>query len=157
MGVSIDQGSNVDLSTIAAGGAEFVKRLQDFTDRKNAADAAYERLGIGKDAAAEQDKAARMVSEAKVEADALLKKHFEQIASSKAAVEEWATETKRITLAAREAAEAKEKHADQRHASLDAREAELARREQALDQRVRQIKAAADDDHAKRMAEIAKL
>jgi hypothetical protein len=73
-GVSIVEGGGgggYDAQSILSGGADFLARLQQFTDAKNQADAAYERLGIGKNVAEQMDLAARMTADAKAEAESI--------------------------------------------------------------------------------------
>jgi hypothetical protein len=51
-GVSISEGgAGLDVTTVLQGGDAFMKRLQQWQDAKSAHDAAYERLGIGTNAA----------------------------------------------------------------------------------------------------------
>jgi hypothetical protein len=68
-GVSIDSGgSNLDVATILNGGADFLKRLEQWQAAKAEHDAALANLGIGQDAVAARDEAARQLDAAKAKA-----------------------------------------------------------------------------------------
>lgn len=94
MGMSIDQGPNIDLSAIIAGGADFLARMQQFKDAKETAEQALASLGLGKDARAALDEAARTLSEAQNKRDADLAAFMKQTTDTKAAIEDWAAATK---------------------------------------------------------------
>lgn len=94
MGMSIDQGPNIDLSAIIAGGADFLARMQKFKDAKETAEQALANLGLGKDARAALDEAARTLDEAKNKRDADLAAFMKQTTDTKASVEDWAAATK---------------------------------------------------------------
>src|SRR5258705_9580207 len=94
MGMSIDQGPNIDLSAIIAGGADFLARMQKFKDAKETAEQALANLGLGKDARAALDEAARTLDEAKNKRDADLAAFMKQTTDTKTSVEDWAAATK---------------------------------------------------------------
>ncbi|SRR6266478_464932 len=91
MGMSIDQGPNIDLSAIIAGGADFLARMQQFKDAKETAEQALANLGLGKDARAALDEAARTLDEAKNKRDTDLAAFMKQTTETRTAVESWAT------------------------------------------------------------------
>jgi hypothetical protein len=121
-GVSVDQasGPGADFDIIAHGDdAAFMDRLQRFQDAKAAADASYERLGVGKNAAEQMDLAARMVNSAKEEAANERAAHLAKIAQERESFQNWVNETRQAELAARTAAESKEREADAKLAAAD--------------------------------------
>src|SRR5258705_4359438 len=94
MGMSIDQGPNIDLSAIIAGGADFLARMQQFKDAKETAEQALANLGLGKDARAALDEAARTLSEAQNKRDADLAAFMKQTTDTRKSIEDWAAATK---------------------------------------------------------------
>ena len=94
MGMSIDQGPNIDLSAIIAGGADFLARMQQFKDAKETAEQALANLGLGKDARAALDEAARTLSEAQNKRDADLAAFMKQTTDARKSIEDWAAATK---------------------------------------------------------------
>jgi hypothetical protein len=120
-GVSITEGggSGLDVAAVLKGGAEFMSRLQQFQDAKAAHDAAYERLGIGKNAAAEMDKAARMVSEARIEADAVCAEALAKATASQKQLNEFVAAARDEASRAMESAQAKEREAASKLAAAD--------------------------------------
>jgi hypothetical protein len=118
-GVSITSGGNngFDAPAILAGGAEFLARLQEFTDRKNAADAAYARLGIGENVAAEMDKAARMTSDAKAEADSIVNQAMQDAAARQKSLGEFIAQARDAAAADRQDAAALKAAAEQDRAN----------------------------------------
>jgi hypothetical protein len=114
-GVSISEGnSGLDVAAVLKGGDEFMRRLQAFQDAKAAHDAAYERLGIGRNAAAEMDKAARMVNEAKAEADKVSAEALEKATKTQKDLNEFVAKARDETTASLRRAQEKEAEADRR-------------------------------------------
>jgi colicin import membrane protein len=114
-GVSITEGgSGLDVATVLSGGPEFMARLQQWKEAKDAHDAAYERLGIGTNAAAEQDRAARMVNEAKAEADKVSAEALEKAAKTQKDLNAFVAQARDETTAALRRAQEKEAEADRR-------------------------------------------
>jgi hypothetical protein len=137
-GVSISEGgAGLDVQTVLSGGPAFMQRLQQWQDAKAAHDAAYERLGIGTNVAAEMDKAARMTAEAKLEAEAISAQALEKATAAQKSLNEFVANARDETTAALRRAQEKEAEADRRlglantalaHATAkhDAAEAKLA-------------------------------
>jgi hypothetical protein len=119
-GVSISEGgSGLDVAAVLKGGDEFMKRLQAFKDAKDAADQAYQRLGVGTNAAAEMDKAARMVSEAKLEADAVSAQALEKATKTQKDLNEFVANAKDATMRQLQDAQAKNAEADRKLAAAN--------------------------------------
>jgi hypothetical protein len=114
-GVSISEGgSGLDVQTILAGGEGFMKRLAEWKAAKDAHDRAYERLGVGQNAAAEMDKAGRMVNEAKIEAEAISAQALEKAAKTQKDLNAFVAQARDETIAALRRAQEKEVEADRR-------------------------------------------
>jgi hypothetical protein len=105
-GVSITSGGGggYDASAILTGGKEFLERLQQFTDAKNAADQAYERLGVGKNAAEQMDLAGRMVADAKGEAESIKNQAMQDAAARQKNLAEFIANARDAAAADRQAA-----------------------------------------------------
>jgi hypothetical protein len=121
MGVSIVEGgnNNADLNAILQGGQQFMDRLAQHQAAKQAADEAYSKLGIGQNAAAEMDRAARMVGEAKAEADAIRQQELEKATAKQRQLNEFVAQAQAETSRAMEAAQAKEREASAKLAAAD--------------------------------------
>jgi hypothetical protein len=120
-GVSISEVSNsgLDVAAVLAGGSEFMARLQAWKDAKDQHDKAYERLGIGRNVAAEMDKAARMTADAKAEAEAISAQALEKATASQKSLNEFCAAARDEASRAMESAQAKEREAAQKLAAAD--------------------------------------
>jgi hypothetical protein len=150
-GVSITEGgAGLDVQTVLSGGPEFMKRLQAWKDAKDAHDQAYQRLGIGTNAAAEQDRAARMVNEAKEEAEKVSALALEKASKTQKELNEFVAQARDETMAALERARAKEAEADRRlalantaHSSAAAKLADVEARQASIEAKEQAFAAAA--------------
>lgn len=118
-GVSVTSG-NVDLDTLAAGGAAFVDRLAQFKAAKDAADAAVANLALGRDAREALDAAARTLDEAKAEAENIKAQALRDATQTQKTVSDWAAGTRDAAAQALMRADAKESDATARLAAASA-------------------------------------
>jgi hypothetical protein len=119
-GVSLDSGGpSLDVATVLAGGDAFLKRLEAWQQAKDAHDQAYARLGLGQDAAAERDRAARMVSEAQAEAEAIRAQELEKATAKQKTLNEFIAQAQAETSRAMEAAQRSEREANAKLAAAN--------------------------------------
>jgi hypothetical protein len=114
MGMSIDQGSNVDLQAILAGGADFMDRLERFNSAKQAADAAVANLNLGKAALEARDEASRQLDAAKEEAAAIKQQAVANATAAQKQLNDFVAATMAEQNRAMQSAQAKEAEADQK-------------------------------------------
>jgi hypothetical protein len=120
-GVSISEGSNsgLDVAAVLAGGQEFMNRLKQWKDAKDQHDAAYERLGLGVNVAAEMDRAARMTAEAQLEAEKISTQALEKATASQKSLNEFVAAARDEASRAMESAQQKEREAASKLAAAD--------------------------------------
>jgi hypothetical protein len=143
-GVSITEsgGGGYDAAAILSGGAEFLARLQAFKDAKDAADQAYERLGIGQNVASEMDKAARMTADAKAEAESIVNQALQDAASRQKNLAEFVAQTRDAAAADRQDAARMKAEAEQDRAAAAAILADAAAQKAANDEKAASLDAA---------------
>jgi hypothetical protein len=111
-GVSFTEGSggSVDLDAIIRGGDAYMKRVKEFRDAQAAAEEARQNLGIGKEVCALRDEAARLVSQARTESDAIKNQALQDASKAQTSLNEWVMQTRDLTQKDRvEAAQLKAK------------------------------------------------
>jgi hypothetical protein len=141
-GVSItESGAGLDVQTVLSGGPEFMKRLQAWKDAKDAHDAAYQRLGLGTNAAAEMDKAGRMVNEAREEAEKISALALEKASKTQKELNEFVAQARDETMAALERAKTKEAEADRRLALANTAYAQAAAKHAAAEDKLADVTA----------------
>jgi hypothetical protein len=142
-GVSITEsaGGGYDAASILSGGKDFLDRLQQFTDAKNAADQAYERLGLGQDVAAEMNKSALMAANAKIEADGIVNQAMQDAAAKQKSLGEFIARTRDEAAADRQAAAELKAAAEQDRAAAADLLADAARKNADADARLASINA----------------
>jgi hypothetical protein len=132
----------LDVSTVLSGGPEFMTRLQQWKDAKDQHDAAYQRLGIGTNAAAEMDKAARMVSEAKLEADKVSAEALEKATKTQKDLNAFVAQARDEATASLRRAQAAELEANQKLAQANENHAQSLAKLSEADNRLAKAKAA---------------
>jgi hypothetical protein len=144
MGVSITEGSggSLDMDLVLKAGQGFLDRLAQLKAAKDAHDAAYERLGIGKNAAEQMDLAARMVNEAKLEADKVSALALEKAAKSQKDLNEFVANAKDATMQQLQDAQAKNAEADRKLAAANENHAASLAKLAEADDRLAKAKAA---------------
>jgi hypothetical protein len=113
-GVSVTSGAP-DLDAIVAGGQPFVDRIAQFQANKQAAEEAYSRLGIGQNAVALRDEAARLVEQAREEAAGIKNAAIADAAKTRDSVQQWKTATEAASSLARAQAESHLAAAQDKH------------------------------------------
>jgi hypothetical protein len=86
MGMSIDQGPNIDLAMILAGGDDFKKRIETYTEAKAALEAAQADLQLGKDARAAYAEAKKLIEDGKAQVAAMIQAAEAKMAEAEASV-----------------------------------------------------------------------
>jgi hypothetical protein len=107
MGVSITEGNSggsLDMDLVLKGGQAFLDRLQQLKDAKDGAEQARQNLGIAQNVVALRDEAARLVDQAKAEADGIKDEALSKAAQAQKAANEWLGQTKDAAAADRLAA-----------------------------------------------------
>jgi hypothetical protein len=153
-GVSIDGGggASLDVQQVLNGGQAFLDRLQAFQDAKAAHDAAFAKLGLGQNAAAEMDRAARMVEQAKAEAEQIRAQELEKSVSKQRQLNEFIAQATDETKRAMESAQAKERELEAlRIAAVEDRRATA----RALDEANAKLEAARGAHAAVQAAQVA--
>jgi hypothetical protein len=117
-------------------------RLQQWKDAKDQHNAAYERLGIGTNAAAEMDKAARMVSEAKLEADKVSAEALEKATKTQKDLNAFVAQARDEATASLRRAQAAELEANQKLAQANENHAASLAKLAEADDRLAKAKAA---------------
>jgi hypothetical protein len=113
-GVSITEGgAGLDVAAVLKGGPEFMQRLQQWQDAKSEHDRAYERLGIGTNAAEQMDLAGRMVGDAKTEAEKIHAEALSKATETQRSLNAFVAQARDETTAALRRAQEKEAAADQ--------------------------------------------
>jgi hypothetical protein len=139
MGMSIDQGPNVDLNLVLQGGQAFLDRVQQFKDAQDAAEQARANLGIGKEVVALRDEAARLVSQAKEEAEGIKNAALTKAATAQKASNEWLAQTKDAAAADRLAAASLKAEAEKMHIDAKWALAEATRKNSDADARLTDV------------------
>jgi hypothetical protein len=128
MGMSLDQGPNVDLQAILAGGADFMKRLQDWNTAKEEHERALADLNLGQSARGAMDEASRQLEAAKAQAADIEAQSIAKATAQQKSLGEFVAVSQAEANRAMSAAQSHEREAAAKHAAADERLAEAGKK-----------------------------